>query len=193
MNSSNIIKPQVILLDGVSGVGKSMFLNFIKENYEEQLFVGAKLTTRKRRESDNDWEFKFLEEITSSHDFSFQSVGNVYAINHKEIEENTCNGFAYVVSCTDKVTSEKIIKKYATVVIYIYRKFSIDEFNALILKKDSKGKTKIEDRVNEFAEVSSLYFENIDLYDHVILNIDSIETALNQLRKILSLYGFTSK
>lgn len=170
-----------------------MFLNFIKENYKEQLFVGTKLTTRKRRESDNDWEFKFLEEIPSNYEFSFPSVGNVYAINQEEIEENVRNGFAYVVSCTDKATSEKIKKRYDAVVIYIYRNFSIDEFNALILKKDSKGKAKIEQRVNEFEEISSLYFENIDLYDHVILNIDSTETALNQLRKILSLYGFTSK
>jgi guanylate kinase len=193
MKLSSRIKPQVILFDGVSGVGKSMFLNFLKENYEGQLFVGTKLTTRERRDSDNNWEFKFLKQLPSNYEFSFPSVGNFYAINKEEIEEKIRNGFTYVVTCTDRATVEKIKNKYAALVIYIYRNFTINEFNALILKKDSKGKTKIEERVNEFDEISTLYYENIDLYDHVILNIDSTEASLNQLIKILSLYGFTFK
>jgi guanylate kinase len=191
MNTDKRIKPNIILLDGISGVGKSMILDFLKSKYKNKIFVGTKLTNRKRRESDNNWEFEFVENIPSNYELSFPSVGNLYAINNQEIERKITDGFTYVISCTDRTTIQKVQSRYKTIVIYIYRNFTIDDFSNLVLKKDTKSYTAIKNRTQEFADLSSGYLENIDLYDHVILNINSIENALKQLSKILSLYGFS--
>lgn len=194
MNTYNRIKPNIILLDGISGVGKSMILDFLRNKYKSQIYVGTKLTNRKRRESDNNWEFEFVEDkdIPSNDDLSFPSVGNLYAINSQEIERKISEGFTYVISCTDRTTIQKVKSCYNTMVIYIYRNFSIDDFSKLVLQKDSKSFAAIKNRTQEFADLSQGYLENIDLYDHVILNINSIENVLKQLIKLLALYGFTT-
>ncbi|MEL7223103.1 MAG: hypothetical protein AAGJ93_17395 [Bacteroidota bacterium] len=177
---------QLILLDGATGVGKTTLLKFLQKQYRKRVFVGTKLTTRQRRADDNEWEFIFVENVPERFKrYSFDSVGNSYAINSDEINQIINQGLIYTVSCVDKGTLKRLKANYSAIVIYIYRSWNKEDLDSILESRDNSSS----ERRDEITSITDEYLEKIQLYDHVLLNIGSEEELEKQLSEILALYN----
>lgn len=184
--------PQLIILDGATGSGKSSLLEHLHENYTQAVLVGAKLTTRKKRLADNDWEFRFTSRIPKQYErYSFSSVGNQYAVNVDEFQNAIQSRLTYAISCVDRRTSKLLSSRFSTVAIYVYRSWTQEELEALFQIRGTSCRLESELRREEIASIAKEYYDKIDIYDHVILNVGSRQEMIKQLAKILRLYGIT--
>ena len=189
MKIKESLKPEIILLDGASGVGKSTILQYLKNEYSDQLYVGSKLTNRQGRIGDTEWEFKFVEIIPKNSKYSFQSVGYYYAIDFEELTNIIKQGITYVISCTDRNTIEKIKNDFPTISIYVYRAQTRMQVNQLLIDRGLQNEIDIKIRLAEYDLIISKYIENINLYDYVILNIGTVHELYCQISNLLSNYS----
>ena len=181
--------PQLLLLDGSTGAGKSLLLRYLREEYSKSVFVGKKFTTRKKRLGDSDWEFSFLPTIPDRHSsYSFQSVDNNYAVNIEEARYAVANGFTYVISCTDRPVTEKLRSEFGTLVVYVYRTLTSSDLEMIFNSRGLFASKESELRRDEVSSVAVRYLQQLEIYDHVVLNISSELSAKAQLSTILSLY-----
>ena len=184
---------QLLLLDGATGSGKSSLLTYLREKYSVKVLVGAKLTTRQKRIGDNDWEFRFVEHISKQYSrYSFTSVGNHYAINHEELMYAINHRLIYAVSCVDRQTMELLKSDFDTVTIYVYRTWTATDLESLLISRGTSNQLDSQFRRDEAASIASQYFEKIEMYNHVILNVGSKMDMVEQLSKILLLHGITT-
>jgi guanylate kinase len=181
--------PQLILFDGATGSGKSSLLKCLRNEYSLSVLVGAKLTTRQKREGDNDWEFRFVDRIPAQYSrYSFNSVGNHYAVDPNELENAIRRPLVYAISLVDQQIMEILRSDFDTVIIYLYRLWEAEELEALL---SSRGASDHDSQLrrDEVASIASEYLEKIKLYDHVVLNIGAETDMINQMSKILQVYG----
>lgn len=184
---------QLILFDGATGAGKSSALKHLRDKYSERVLVVGKLTTRPRRVSDNDWEFRFVTHIPERYSpYLFTSVGNQYAIDRDELLQAATQGFTSAISCVDRRTIEILKSDFPTVAIYIYRSWTADDLQALLAARGASHGLDAQLRRNEMDSIVTHYLQKIELYDHVLLNIGSKMDMIEQLSKILFSYGITS-
>lgn len=182
--------PELVLIDGSTGSGKSTILDYLRNTYSQVFYVGSKYTTRDKRVGDNSWEFKFVDEIPESYKkFSFGSVGKYYAVDFDEIKSAVKNEKTYVITCVDKATQMALGTYFRTIVIYVYRNWSVKDLDELFSSRaSSKEDAKI--RRDEVDSIPIEYMEKIENYKHVILNVGTKENLYKQLAKILASYNF---
>lgn len=182
--------PQLLLLDGATGAGKSSLLNYLREEYSRGVFVGSKLTTRPKRIGDNDWEFGFVTEIPERNAaYSFNSVGNRYAVNQDELSHTISRGLTYGITCVNRTTMEALKSDFDTLLIYVYRLWTAADLEGLLVSRGDTDGSASGLRRDEVASIASQYLEKIELYDHVLLNVGSKTNLLDQFSAILSWHG----
>jgi guanylate kinase len=164
--------PELLLFDGATGSGKSSLLSFLRECYSNRVHVGTKVTTRNRREGDNEWEFSFVTEVPQElREFSFTSVGHQYAVDVQRLVETNDRGLVYAMSCVDRGITQRLRGRFSTIAIYVYRPWLAEDFDALLKRRGVTDVTDVSRRRVEVASVCTEYARKIDLFDHVILNI----------------------
>jgi guanylate kinase len=182
--------PQIVLFDGPTGVGKSLLLGYLREAYSRSIFVGKKFTTRPRRIDDSDWEFHFTPKVPEENQgYSFTSVGEYYAVNIREVRTAIAQGYTYAISCTDRGIKEALKNEFSTIVLFVYRALTLDMLNLLLRSRGELGDRESAWRREEFSSVAAQYLAQLDLYDHVVLNVGSESNAFAQMERILSIYG----
>jgi len=190
--SSGGVCPQLVLLDGATGSGKSSLLRHLRDEYSSSVFVGKKFTTRQQRIGDNTWEFRFVERIPERYsECSFESVGNRYAVNCDEVKQAIDRGLIYAITCVDRPTIETLMSDFNAVAVYVYRAWTPADLESVL---DSRGTVDALDaqlRREEVASVASQYLEKIEFYDHVVLNVGGQTNMIEQLSKILLSYGIS--
>ena len=190
MNSTKL--PQLILLDGATGAGKTSLLAHLRRVYSRTVLVGTKLTTRRKRLADNEWEFRFVEHIPEQYAlYSFQSVGNYYAIDYEELSHAVDLKLIYAISCVDREIMERLIADFNTLAIYVYRSWTATSFEELLASRGTSNSIESHVRRAEVASIASQYLRKLELFDHVILNIESESHLIEQLSRILLLYGIS--
>jgi guanylate kinase len=185
---TTVDRPALILIDGATGAGKSTLLADLRKNYAESVLVGTKLTTRAKRVGDNDWEFRFAKSIAEGYSkYRFHSVGNDYAVDHKQLALAIDRGFIYAISLVDSRVVRLLNSRFQTVIIYVYRPLDTSVLEALLTSRGDDASCRL--RREEIGSIGSHYLEMIELCHHVILNLGSETDMCNQLAKILELYG----
>lgn len=184
--------PQLVLFDGATGAGKSTLLGYLRDEYRESVLVGAKLTTRKKRTSDNEWEFRFVKRIPEPYTpLSFGSVGSHYAIDYDQLVRAVDRRLIYSISCVDRRIIEILASDFITCTIYVYRSWTDIDLEALLISRGISDQFDAQLRRDEVASIAQEYLQKIDLYDHVLLNIGSKLQLIEQLAKILQSYGIS--
>jgi len=182
--------PDLFIFDGATGAGKSTLLELLRNEYSKRILVGTKLTTRKRRNDDNDWEFRFVAQVPDAHlKYSFHSVGHEYALDIDALGRARSAGLVYAISCVDRQIVQRLRSDFSTVAVYVYRPWKENDFEALLATRGISEPKDVHLRMTEIATVSREYLEKVDLYDHVILNIGSEADVRAQLVRVMEFHG----
>jgi len=180
---------QVILLDGPTGAGKSTCLDFVRDQYAEAIKVGRKLTTRRPRATDNDWEFSFVDRMEADSELLvFGSVTNQYGVNCREIDTALRAGRSYCITCTDPKTIAELKQRYPTSLIYIFRPLSELDLASLARERGTTDATELDARRAELKSQLVDYVGRVALVDRVVLNLGGLESLIDQLRLALDKY-----
>lgn len=179
----------MIFIDGGTGAGKTSLLKHLRAEYSQSVLVGTKLTTRPKRNTDNEWEFRFVNQIPEQYSkYTFTSVGYQYAIDENELLSTIKSGLVYAVICGDRRVIEALLALHA-VGLYVYRAWTVPEFEALLASRGTLDPSEAQFRRDELSSTSGQYVEKVVFYNHVLLNLGSEPDLINQLSAILRLYG----
>lgn len=179
-------EPELLIVDGVTGTGKSTLLEFLRRDYAGSTLVGATLTERRRRATDSSWEYRFVEEIPERlSKFTYTSVGNRYAIDVDEIASAVIAGLCYSFTCANYAIIEFLRSRFKTVVIYVYRPLTSEDIRGLMRRRLADSTDNVEARCADAAHVLDDYATYIQTYDFVLLNAGTIDDFENQARAIL--------
>jgi guanylate kinase len=179
-------EPELLIVDGVTGAGKSLFLEFLRRDYTGSTQVGTILTERRRRVTDANWEYRFVDKISERLvKFTYTSVGNRYAINVDEISRAVNAGLCYAFTCANYAIIELLQSRFKTVVIYVYRPLTSEDIRALMKRRHAESTEDVEARCVDAARVLDDYSIYIQTYDFVLLNTGTIDDFENQARAIL--------
>ena len=181
--------PQLFLIDGATGAGKSTILEYLHSTYTKRIVVGRKLTTRQRRIGDNEWEFEFVENIPNNQlRYSFASLGNHYAINFEELTNALSQGLTYAVTLVDKTILKQLSSDFKTASVYVYRPLTDENLQSLLVSRGSDAKDW-QSRKKEVESIGADYLDKIDIYNHIILNVGIPSMMIEQVSKILRVHG----
>jgi guanylate kinase len=187
----------IITLTGQSQCGKSTVINLFMES-ENEFFRPERIkkyTTRKGRANDEDVICK--SEIPPNCDILYEQYGNLYGLDSDMFYKMLRQGKTSIVVINDIRAIEDLRSIFGDLIIslFLYRKpADLNEFEKEEKErvKETKGeKDKIiadiaKTRYEKAQAISRIYIENIQMFDHVILNIDNhIEYTKTQIRHII--------
>ncbi len=179
-------RQEVLVIDGPTGAGKSTLLRYIRQTKSDRFRIVKKLTTRDRRARGDD-DHRFVANIPNSDELlAYRDVGASYAIDLGEIEKLRAKSLIATFVCTHTGVLAELKKRYRTLAVYVHRPTDEETLRRLMLRRGVTADANIEQRLAELAELAGRYSDRIMLYDHVILNIWSIDVALIQIDKICS-------
>jgi len=186
-------RPELLILDGATGAGKSLLLEWLRQEYSD-VEVGTKLTTRKRREGEQAWEFRYVKSIPKRYSsFAFSSVGNYYAIDYTALSKAVHSGLTYALSCVDRRIVKRLAAEFNSLIFYVYRPPIDGALDQILISRRSADRRDSLARRDETLMIAEHYVENIGYYNHVLLNLGSKENLFGQLSRILLMHGVERK
>ena len=170
-----------MVLDGISGSGKSSLLSMVKGN--ENYSVVKKNTTRPRRDTDENWEFDFCDQIKQkSGIITYSALGYTYGIDVESCIEEKANKVLIVI-CTDLQAIKQLRKHFYTKHIYIFRPNTPEELESL-LRQRGTDTNQYNARMTEFYSEKEEYIARLSSIDSVILNIHDKDYLFRQIEAI---------
>ena len=188
--ATNTFRPHVIIVDGVTGTGKSALLQFIRREYSNAAHVGTKISDRPERADDATWEYRFVEQIPPHFAATtYSSVGNRYAIDTDELSEVVGLGRTYVTTCAHYGVIESLRQRFTVAVVYIYRPLTSNDVRELMEHRGVVNGNAVAQRVEEIERLPDDYAAGISVYDFVLLNVGTVAQFQNQARALLRTCG----
>lgn len=182
-------RPQVLIIDGVTGTGKSTLLQFIRSQCPA-VHVGAKLSDRPRRADDSAWEYRFVQEIPAHlEQTTYKSVGNRYAIDMDELTTALRHGRTYVTTCGHFEVIENLRRRFMVATVYIYRPLTSGDIHSLMQQRGVHDSDVITSRTHELGKLLDDYASGMHIFDFVILNVGTLTQFENQVRAFLRVCG----
>jgi guanylate kinase len=176
---------RLIVLDGVSGSGKSSLLSLAKDN--EKYAVIKKRTTRPRRESDESWEFDFCDHIdVKSGTITYSALGYTYGIDVDSPVRKNLNKI-FIVVCTDLQAIKDLREYYNTKHAYIYRHNTPEELESLLRQRGTDA-NQYNARMIEFYSEKEEYIARLGSIDAVLLNIHDTDYLFRQLEAVCQIF-----
>jgi guanylate kinase len=184
-NNRNV-RPEVIVVDGVTGSGKSEILGYVREHPSQEYIVPQKLTTRPRRLSDNSWEFNFVENIPDTPSFiEWGSVGARYAVALNDLRRTVAQGKIAVFICTEASTISLLASEFKIIHLYLYRPIEKRDLMQLLAQR-GLGSEQIRTRIAEHASLQDDYLAKISTLSATLLNIGAISYLRRQFDELMS-------
>ena len=180
--------PYVITITGPSRAGKSTvvqyFEKFTSESFKPQLV--RKYTTRPPREHDKDC---IAGGIPAECDLVYEQYGERYGLKLQNLIDHLAREKSPIVILNDVRAVEDIRTTFREHVrsIFIFRHDPSSEDYRQELK-EKRGSEAGQVRFEKASTIYRIYIENIQLFDHVIINngtIDELETQVRQIVRSL--------
>ena len=171
----------LVVLDGATGSGKSTLLEYARTHATGRFAVPTKLTTRKRRPTDNEWEFSFHSAIAErDHLLVWSAVGARYAIDLSEVRSLSTPTSTAVLVCTDIDVIDRLRRHFDVV----HRHLSASDVDALLRSRGSASQDAAS-RLEEIAQVSDDYLRRLDSISHTILNVSGVQSLYDQFDALM--------
>jgi len=179
--------PQLLLLDGPSGSGKSSVLEHLRDRFTHAIHVGRKFTSRSPRPDDNSWEFDFVQSVPIRDGLiQFSSVGHSYAIDVNAIHAANSAGCVYATTCVDLPTISYLRSIFATSVVFLYRPMPEASFRKILDSRCIRDASETQRRLDEFRHGTRDYIRRICMYSHVILNVGGLDELHEQVDRLVN-------
>lgn len=187
--------PRVITLTGASGSGKSTaidyFLDANGEDYKPELL--KKFKTRPKRESESHNEDGlFTDRIPQDCDLVYEQYGSRYGLTLRGVYDKISNGITPIIIVNDVRVVQDIKSALGPCVIsvYLFRETpSIELYQKLSNARYNVDNSDTLVRFNKANAVYRIYIENIDLFDHVILNSWGLDELRTQVFNLVSSFS----
>ena len=182
-------RPQVILIDGITGSGKSTAIEHIERNYQNYCSVVKKTTSRAQRNNQDDNHY-FGTVLESNPDtVSYWDVGEQYAIDLRKLRFNLTKGKTSVLVCTSNYARRRLREEFDVVTIYVFRTISERGVRDLMVERNVENTVAIDARIYEYQKLLDDYIESVTEYEVTILNIGELSKFVLQLDTILGRFG----
>lgn len=183
--------PNLITLTGPSQAGKSKVIElFLKHKNKVFLPVGVpKFTTRKPRSDDKPSEVITVSSLPGELDLVYQQYDVRYGVSSEAIVEQLKKGFSPILVLNDIRLIIDVKKMFGSLTrsIFLFRKPPRDR--EFVEDASVRGDEISEETVKRFEKAEAIYriyIENIHLFDHVILNADTVATLETQIIGIIN-------
>lgn len=179
--------PNLITLTGPSGCGKSEIMKIMVQ-VNPRCKILPKFTTRPRRK-DDDESIITVDEIPPKCDYVYEQYGEKYGISSRMLLQYLQEGYIPIVVVNDAETIKKLQRKFGDAMksYFIHREKPSKQKLIEIFNKTRGNATAdiIEKRYQKAIEIYSMYTNNINLFDSIILNtgegFDEATTIVRQL------------
>ena len=183
----------VVTLTGPSQCGKSTIRNFFmnKRNTKFNPVIFKKYTTRKPRSTDDD--VICVNRIPSECDLVYEQYGVRYGIRFDDLYEHLERGESPIIVLNDVRAVEDVRTALWPQVLslFLYRqppdlnKFIEEETKRAIQLSREDIRDIAQSRFDKAKSIYRIYIENIQLFDHVILNIGDLSYTEKQVDQIV--------
>lgn len=177
---------RILLIAGASFSGKDDLVNAMMQIEPSKVALYRKGTTRPKNKKDKD-ELIHLDSIPKSHDVIYEKNGFSYGLSTKKIWTELSKEKIVLIIVSDLDSIVKLKKEFYDVcsVIYLHSNVDMEEFEEARKTLSKKEFTK---RRNSIDELIKVYYENMNLFDHVLLNTSESEDLYDQAFNILDFY-----
>lgn len=185
----------VVTLTGPSQCGKSTIRNFFmeKKNSKFHPVIFKKYTTRTPRKTD-DGDVICVKTIPSTCDLVYEQYGVRYGIRFDDLYEHLERGESPIIVLNDVRAVEDVRTALwpQVVSLFLYRqppdlgKFKQEEKSrAVALTTEAEIDASAQTRFDKAKSIYRIYIENIHLFDHVILNVGTLDYTEKQVDQIV--------
>lgn len=182
--------PQIFILFGAPGSGKSTILNYLNNHQDKfNTVIFAKETTRPSRKG-GEIEVKCVNTLSPDCDIRYTQYGIEYGANSQLIWETFKTGRNIAIIINDIRTIKLIKQKFGVLAksIYIHSTSDREEKELLArertLNPDGEVSSATLKRIKKITTIHRKYIENTSLFDHAILNTGTYENLYSQVEPI---------
>lgn len=181
--------PSVITLTGPSGSGKSTALGYLLRlsNKDFQPVLVPKYTTRHSRRDDYG-EAVSVRTIPKTCDLVYEQYGVRYGLRVRTLFDHLAKGESPVVILNDVRTVQDVRTALGPLVrsIFVFREHpSLETQRRLAEARDVRDEDDVRRRFDKAQAIYRIYIENIQLFDHVIINSGSRRPLKSQVHQII--------
>ena len=184
--------PHVITITGSSRAGKSTTVDYLlncgrfSQTFSPVLM--RKYTTRPRRIDDNHEEVLCVNEIPAECDLVYKQYGAQYGLALSALFEHIAQEQSPIVILNDVRAVEDVRSAFGELArsLFIFRHDPSSEKYREELMESRKGAGRV--RFDKARIIYRIYIENIQLFDHVIINsgpVEELEMQVGQIVKSL--------
>lgn len=199
-------KPVLLNIVAASGAGKGVLLRSIRDMCGRYISIIPKATNRERRATDGDEIVGYADgNFPSYYDIIYGNYTNKYGIPTKAIWDCFQNGKHAFLICSNFKSVNKDgkrlkgfddaipkLKKFFGPALKLVYLFSL--INPTVSKAHHNqiavdDPKEIDIRNQKINTVNQYYFDNIEYFDHVLLNIKEPEDLNDQLFRLILYYN----
>lgn len=179
-----ISKASVYFILGASGSGKTTCLSYLKNQYSFSLI--KKQTTRGKRVND-DSNIVSVEKISDKCDIRYTQYDIQYGFSSSDIWSNLKINVNCAVVVNDIRTIKLLKRRLGALAVCLFLQSNIDKEKLLEIEKARYNShvdhliLAAERRAEKIRSIHRKYIEHSVLFDHVLLNVGTIEELTQQL------------
>lgn len=167
--------PHVITLTGPSGAGKSSAVAYLLKyaNPKFKLTLVQKYTTRLPRNDDSGEALLCVRKIPKQCDLVYEQYGVRYGLELEKLFDHLAAGLSPLVILNDVRAVQDVRAALGELVksVFIFREGpSLKRYAQLAKDRNVESDEYLVRRFNKAQAIYRIYIENIQLFDHVILN-----------------------
>lgn len=177
---------RVIIISGGSFTGKDDLVNAMIQIEPTKIIAYQKGTTRPKKIGDKD-ELLHLNALSDVYDIQYQKNDHDYGISVKEIWEKLSEEKIVIIVLSDLSSIMRLKQEFFGICTAIYLHANLDK-DEIKIEKSRLSASEFNKRKRSASDLRSAYINNMNLFDHVLLNTSEPEDLYDQAFNILDFY-----
>jgi hypothetical protein len=184
--------PIIFVIVAASGAGKGVLLRAVRDMGERHILVIPKVTTRRRKTTDGPEMVRVRTIDPAIYDIQYGNYKAQYGISTLAIYNALRAGRHCLLICSNmKSAIPTLIEKFGESIrlVYLYAPPNPEgtAANQILIGATSDEETRL--RKDKVWAVFQYYVDNIQAFDHVLLNVGEPEDLADQMFRLVENYG----
>ena len=177
---------RIIIVAGASFSGKDALVNAMIEIEPNKTLLYQKGTTRPEEKGDRG-ELLHLSTLGDRYDVRYNKNGYVYGLSTSDIWKSLSKQKIVLIVLSDLEAISKLQKKFHDICTVLYLHANIDE-EEMGKAKENMSDDEFSERLSSTKELREIYINNMNTFNHVLLNTSESEDLYDQAFNILDFY-----